>query len=95
MAVAEEKGVGTEGQRWGARVSQILKTRDRRLEGFLYSVTKVHSTMPPFFKDKRTWGGCCGGYVNTGGCVVGGRPGICGPGNGGRAYVIPCGAFRI
>lgn len=45
MAVAEEKGVGTEGQRWGARVSQILKTRDRRLEGFLcFGVVVVAGT---------------------------------------------------
>ena len=83
----EEKGVGSEAQRLGVKESPIPKTKDRQLAEFSYSVTKIRLETPPSFNgDGHTGGGGCDcGYVNTGGCVVAGRPGIWGPGNVGRA----------
>jgi len=42
VVVVGEKGVGNEGQRWEVKECQILKTKGRRLEGFLDSTTKVY-----------------------------------------------------
>ena len=42
MVVVGEKGVGNEGQRWGVKECRIPRTKGHRLEGFLYSTTKVH-----------------------------------------------------
>jgi len=42
--VVAEKGVGSEGQRWGVKECQIPKTKVRRLEGFLDSTNNVHQS---------------------------------------------------
>ena len=71
------KGAESEVQRLEVKENPIPKTKDHRFGEFLYSATKGHSSMPPSSKnDKRTGGGGCGGYVNMGGCVTDGRPGI-------------------
>lgn len=91
--VVGEKGVGSEVRRLEVKESQTLKTKDRRLGEVSRSETKVISVVSPSVKrDGHTWDGG-GGYVNTGGCVVVGRPGICGPGSGG-IYAIGCAVFK-
>ena len=62
MAAVGEKGVGSEERTWEAKGIRTPKTKAHQLEEFLYSVTKVHSSMPSSFKNNgRTGGGCCGG----------------------------------
>jgi hypothetical protein len=93
VAVVEEKGVGSEVRRWEVKEVLIPKTKGRQLEAFLYSATNSLSAIPPSFPDNQHTCGGCGEYVDTGGCVVGGRPGICGPASVGNAYAIPGGGF--
>ena len=70
--VVGEKGVGSGEQTWEVKGSQTLKTKVRRPEEFLDSITKVDSSIPSS-RRKRAHRGCRLWWVRQYGWLCGGR----------------------